>query len=555
MLGPYISMAMDQEKISDVASLIYLYEILGLPISPLSLLGICMIIIFSIRFGLAIWINKKVLSFCRNVQVDLRSGLMVCYQNMKYEEFIENDSADAISNATVLSMYFTNNVLYMCLRGFSELLLALFIFSFLIFVNGLLVIIFSLGLLILIVSYSRFFKARMISYGETINVANSNLVQAVKQALQGLKEVRVLGKERFFYNRFNLNAKRYADLHAASVLINTGSRYFIEFSVMAFFVVSITASDMLISGDSSAVFSTLGMFAFAAIRLLPGANILSSAILQLRSQKNTVDRLHDTISRLKLDFSSIERSSVKSSADLKKSAFFESIKLKNIRYSYPNSQSSVLTDINLEIYNGESIGIIGSSGSGKTTLIDVLLGLLEPTSGRIILNGEPLQRTINSWRNMTAYIPQESLMINETLAANIQLNDDGYSDDDAQLLRDSISQAQLTRVLENLPEGLATNIGESGIRLSGGQRQRVSIARAIFHSRDVLVFDEATSSLDSETEAQVVNEITRMKGSKTMIIIAHRTETLRFCDRIYRLEKGSIVEVGTPDEILGIVVD
>ena len=246
--------------------------------------------------------------------------------------------------------------------------------------------------------------------------------------------------------------------------------------------------------------------------------------------------------------------SSKSGPELRPSNVFESITLENVSYSYPKSQKHVLKKINFAIRSGESIGIVGSSGSGKTTLVDVLLGLLEPTSGKVFLNGESLQTSISKWRTMAAYIPQESLMINESLAANIQLNDQ-YSDEDEQLLRDSISQAQLEQVLENLPEGLATSVGESGIRLSGGQRQRVSIARAIFHSREVLVFDEATSALDSETESQVVNEITRMKGSKTMVMIAHRTETLRFCDRIYKLENGSIVDVGTPDEILGVDVD
>ena len=193
ILGPYISIAMDQERITDITPLAYLYEYLGLSISLLTMLGIGMIVIFILRFGLAIWINRKVLSFCRNVQVDLRSGLMNCYQNMNYEEFIENDSADAIANTTILSMYYTNNVLYMSLKAFSELLLAFFILSFLVFINGLLVIIFGLGLLVLIAGYSSIFRTRMISYGQKINSANSNLVQAVKQALQGVKEVRVLG--------------------------------------------------------------------------------------------------------------------------------------------------------------------------------------------------------------------------------------------------------------------------------------------------------------------------------------------------------------------------
>lgn len=551
LLGPYIGIAMDQSKIAEIGFLSLIMENLNINVSPISFISICMILIFSFRFALAILVNKKILFFCRDMQVALRSDLMKTYQNMSYEDFTENDSSDAIANTTVLSMYFTNNVLYSTLKAFAEVILAIFLFSFLLFINGLLVLILVIGLGSLVTLYSNFFKSRMISYGQKINAANSNLVQSVKQSMEGIKEVRVLGKENFFYKRYISNAETYGDLHASSQLINTGSRYFIEFAIIGFFVFTISASDFLMLGDSSDIFATLGMFAFAAIRLLPGVNVLSSAILQLRSQKNTVDRLYETLIdlRIEIDFSKIETDAYQENTNSEVN--FKSISLENIKYSYPNANKNVLDGINLEIYKGELIGIIGSSGSGKTTLIDILLGLLKPKTGKIKINGKSLDNVIENLGKMIAYIPQESLMINETLSSNIQLDESSDLDINNEQLYKSISQAQLTKVVDNLPKGVLTNIGESGIRLSGGQRQRVALARAIFHSRNILVFDEATSALDSQTEAEVINEITRMKGIKTMIIVAHRTETLRFCDRIYKIDNGIIVENGTPNEILG----
>ena len=299
---------MDQSKIAEIGFLSLIMENLNINVSPISFISICMILIFSFRFALAILVNKKILFFCRDMQVALRSDLMKTYQNMSYEDFTENDSSDAIANTTVLSMYFTNNVLYSTLKAFAEVILAIFLFSFLLFINGLLVLILVIGLGSLVTLYSNFFKSRMISYGQKINAANSNLVQSVKQSMEGIKEVRVLGKENFFYKRYISNAETYGDLHASSQLINTGSRYFIEFAIIGFFVFTISASDFLMLGDSSDIFATLGMFAFAAIRLLPGVNVLSSAILQLRSQKNTVDRLYETLIdlRIEIDFSKIE---------------------------------------------------------------------------------------------------------------------------------------------------------------------------------------------------------------------------------------------------------
>lgn len=546
LLGPYISIVMDQTKVDEMGIIVFIFDKFNLEISAINFISISMILIFSFRFIFAILFNKMILSFCRDIQVNLRSDLMKSYQCMPYEEFIENDSSDAISNTTVITMYFTNNVLFMTLKAFAEIVLALFLFLFLFFVNGKLVLILSLGLGLLVTLYSNLFKSKMIFYGKNINMANSNLVQAVKQSMEGIKEVRVLGKENFFYEKYISNAKKYGDFHAKSILINTGSRYFMEFSIISFFVLAISASSILLPGDPSDIFGTLGVFGFAAIRLLPGVNVISSAILQLRSQKNTVDRLYDAVN--KLNPSIVDKTLFKKSKVQKKDTF-ESIKLKDIQYTYPKSKSNVLNNINFEVYAGESVGIIGPSGSGKTSLVDIILGLLQPHSGEITLNGKPLKEVERSWRSMTAYIPQESLIINETLKTNIQLEQNVSINDN---LINSISQAQLNKVVDFLPEGLMTNLGESGVRLSGGQRQRVALARAIFHSRDVLIFDEATSALDTKTETEVVNEITRMKGLKTMIVIAHRTHTLRFCDRIYRLENGSIAEVGTPKEILGL---
>jgi ABC-type multidrug transport system fused ATPase/permease subunit len=523
---------------------------LNFGLTPLSAVGIFMIVVFAFRAIFAVIINRKILLFCRDVQVTLRASLMSAYQSMSYEEFTSNDSSDAINNTTILTMYFTNNVLYGVLKALSELLLALFLFVFLISVNGLLVLILSVGLGCLVFFYSNFFKSRMIGYGKKINSANSNVMQSVKQAFEGFKEVKVLGKEDFFRNRLIMNSKTYGNLHANAVLITTGSRYFIEFAVIVFFVVCIFASDILISNDSSEVFGMLGMFAFAAIRLLPGVNVLSTAILHLRSQKNTVDRLHKVIKNLDLD---IKKEFTKKTYDKQKTNYiFESIRLVNVCYAYPKTDINILDNINIEISRGEAIGIVGTSGSGKTTLIDVLLGLLTAQSGEILVNGVLVSDNLLDLSKMIAYIPQESLMINESLRANIQLDEQCDNQVKNGLLKASVKQAQLDHVVANLPDGLQTNIGESGVRLSGGQRQRVSLARAIFHSREILIFDEATSALDSKTETEVVNEIIKMKELKTMIIIAHRTDTLKFCDRIYKIENGRIIAVGSPDKILGI---
>ena len=552
LLGPYIALFMDSDNTGYLNIFLNLHDQFSLRISPVTFLGYLLIFIFAVRTISAIFVNKFILSFCRDIQISLRTTMMHRYQKMSYEQFISEDSSDAINNIAILTMYFTNNVLYGTLKATAELLLAIFIVSFLFFVNPLLVFLLFGILFLLVFGYSNFFKNLMNSYGKKINSANSNAVQAVSQSLAGLKEVRVLGKEGFFHERLKKNATQYATLHANSLLVTTGSKYFIEFSVMTFFIVTVSASSILISSNTADVFGVIGMFAFAAIRLLPGVTVVTSAVLQLRSQKNTVDRLYETIENLDLKINSKfheDEPSKKRELPLKE---FKSISLKDVSYKYPTSKKLILKNLNMKINRGDSIGIIGSSGSGKTTLIDILLGLLEPNSGKIMINDHPSSKVMDSWRNLTAYIPQESLMINESLVSNIVLSDESFDFKDNHL-SETINKAQLADVVLNLPDGMESNLGEGGIKLSGGQRQRVSLARAIFHSREVLIFDEATSALDTDTEEEVMREIRRMKGTKTLILVAHRIDTLKFCDHIFELKDGSIINSGSPREILGTI--
>ena len=214
----------------------------------------------------------------------------------------------------------------------------------------------------------------------------------------------------------------------------------------------------------------------------------------------------------------------------------------------------VLNQTSLSIRAGESIGIIGPSGSGKTTLIDLLLGLLKPEGGSISYNGDPLEKKLSKWRSQVAYLPQQVFLIDDTLKNNVALGVEEQKINEKLLLK-ALHKSQLAELVEQLPEGVNTFLGERGVRLSGGQRQRVALARAFYHQRSVLIMDEATSALDHETEREIVDEIKRLKGQITTIIIAHRLTTVQYCDRIYVLEEGKVVSSGTPKEMLNISLD
>ena len=214
------------------------------------------------------------------------------------------------------------------------------------------------------------------------------------------------------------------------------------------------------------------------------------------------------------------------------------IEFSNISYKYPNSDKYIFKDASFNIDVGTSIGIVGVSGEGKTTAVDIMLGLLKPETGTIKADGVDVMTDYADWLSHIGYIPQSIFMMEDTIAANISF---GYVPDEKKVWN-ALEEAQLADFVRTLPDGINTNIGEHGVRISGGQRQRIGIARALYTNPDVLFFDEATSSLDNETEAAIMESINRLHGKKTIIIIAHRLQTIEKCDRVYRVKKEKIVE-------------
>ncbi|MFM2242486.1 MAG: hypothetical protein RLZ97_1341 [Verrucomicrobiota bacterium] len=232
-----------------------------------------------------------------------------------------------------------------------------------------------------------------------------------------------------------------------------------------------------------------------------------------------------------------------------KNTFSGDIEIRNVTFRYANATRLALDGISLTISKGETVGLIGASGAGKSSLVDLVLGLLRSDEGEIKVGNHSISDNLRAWQNQIGYVPQTIFLTDDTLRRNIAFGiPDGSIDDDA--VQRSLKSAQLDEFVRSLPEALETIVGERGIRLSGGQRQRIGIARALYHDPEVIVLDEATSALDGSTESEVIDAIDALKGSKTVIIVAHRLSTLENCDRIFRLEDGRLMETGTPAQIL-----
>jgi len=503
-------------------------------------LSVILVALFMAKAFAAIGIHHLIILFSQNQQVRLRSHLMQSYQELSYKIFLQRNSAEYIHSVEVLTGQF-QNVIQQLLKTISDFLVILLIFGLLVFESplALSLLVFLVGSMLLL--YDRFFRNKMKTYGFRQNQASQLMVRAIHEGLEGLKEIRILGKEEYFYNAVKLGAKGFSFNQCRFLLVQSAPRYLIE-AILVFFVVILVLTALNFKTPTESLLGTLGLFGMAAIRLLPMVTMFAANITNLRFYRNSINRLYTDIKDL-------------SSNAIKKEPFelsgkpYESLKMKNVVYTYPDSKLPALIDICLEIQVGESIGLIGPSGSGKTTMVDVLLGLLEPQSGTMLFNGKPLLKHLSEWRSQVAYLPQQVFLIDNTLRCNIALGEEECEINEFRL-KESLRQARLEDLIDNLPKGLDTILGERGVRLSGGQRQRVALARAFYHGRSVLVMDEATSALDNDTEQEIVDEIQRLKGYKTMIVIAHRYSTIKYCDRIYRLGNGKILEVGTPREIL-----
>ena len=552
LIAPYIMLIISPNLILETDVYKFLVDV-GLTSNLDSLLIILSLLLFTVflfKSILGIWVNKIILQFCVSHGAQLRAFLMNSYQNMQYEEYIARNSSEYIYQIQELAAKFSHTTLQAILRVLSEGIVFVTIVLFLAWFDLMSVIVLT-GLIIgSILTYDILFKNKVNSYGKKVNNYSRKMIQGVNEGLEGLKEIRILGKEDYFHNAVKKNAIQYSQINVKSMVLSSIPKYMMEL-LMVTFIVAIVLVNLLSSQELKSILPILSVFGVAAIRLVPSSNQIISSIVQIRLGKNSIELLYDDMKKFK---EYLKTDSDKPKPTFKKDLFpditeFKSLIFDEVSYKYPGSDLDVLSNISLKIKSGESIGIVGPSGSGKTTLIDIMLGLLDPKNGSIIANGEKISTKNSRWKNHVAYLPQQTFLIDNTVRNNIALGEEESEINDVKVMS-AIHQVQLADVLSQLPNGLDTILGERGVRLSGGQRQRIALARAFYHDRDVLILDESTSALDSKTENEIVKEMRQFKGMKTIIVIAHRLSTLKHCDRIYKLDNGRIVDVGSYQKII-----
>ena len=386
--------------------------------------------------------------------------------------------------------------------------------------------------------FRRFTNAKIKRWGEAQNNYRGAIIQHLQQGLGGVKDVKILGREDYFISEYSEqlvgNAAVARRFSVSQLLPRTG------LEILTIAGLAVLVSTMVVSGeDLNSVLPVLGLFGAAAFRLVPAVSRMVSMVQTIAVNRPVVKELfHDL---------ALRTSNTPKRQD--HDGFAQEVEVNDLSFKYETAPTNALTSVSLRVKRGEAVGLVGPSGSGKSTLVDVLLGLLDPASGAVLVDGINVQDRIRWWQDQIGYVPQSIFLTDDTLRRNVAFGLPKSEIDDA-AVDAAIRAAQLEEFVKALPLGLETVVGERGVRLSGGQRQRIGIARALYNNPDVLVLDEATSSLDTETEHGVMQAVQALQGDKTVIIVAHRLSTVEYCDRLYRLESSRIVDEGTFDEVM-----
>ncbi|MDE7445510.1 MAG: ABC transporter ATP-binding protein/permease [Lachnospiraceae bacterium] len=542
MVIPVMQMVLDENAVAKNEYLQILCDILHIAHDDNRTLIIvtmlALIMIFVLKNIFLFFQQKAQFKFVYTNQFATSRRMMINFMQRPYEYYLNADTSVIQRSITsdVNNMYglilsllqlFSEGIVFICLVGVS------FVTDIWMTITVTAVLVAALAVIMCVL------KPIMKKAGEENQDYYSGLYKWIDQSVMGIKEIKIANKENYFINEYAKCGAGYVNAVQRYNLYNATPRLLIETLAIAGMIFYMMFQ--LVRGTAvTDIMPQVVALAVAAMRLIPCANRINNHLTAISYFEpffmGVSDNLQEEIRDESINY---DESAYQKKVEVEKLNIEEKIELKDIVYKYPNTEVFIFDHANMEIPIGQAVGIVGTSGAGKTTVVDILLGLLRVQQGQILADGVEVREHYQSWLKNIGYIPQTIFMIDSTIRKNVAF---GFADediDDEKVWR-ALKEAQLDEFVKGLPEGLDTSIGERGIRISGGQRQRIGIARALFEDPEVLVLDEATSALDNETEAAIMDSINRLHGKKTLVIIAHRLQTIEKCDMVYRVEHGKV---------------
>jgi ABC-type multidrug transport system fused ATPase/permease subunit len=487
----------------------------------------CIFLIKEIFLGFSLWMQK---GFIARLETRFQTELFDRYTSKPYEFHLTNNSS-LLSRNILNSTNFINNVLDPIFILLTDGLVTVALCVALVVIEpiAMFITICSVGAVAGV--FHGFSKQRIEKWGVERQLQDGIKLQQMNETFGGMKEIAMTGRGDYFRTRFSSNIGQLSHLNRKFTTLLGIPRLYLELLSVAG-LAALVLSMLALGRTSESLLPILALFAGGAFRLMPAINRITFAFQSLRMGRSIVGTLQENILHAASSVPNVENgNSIR---------FEQVIRLEDVTYSYSNTDKAVLNGVSFEIKKGFEVGIVGTTGAGKSTLVDILLGLLRPTRGKVTVDGVDISTNIRSWQDLIGYVPQTIFLIDSSIRANIAFGIDERDIDDERVVR-ALDLAQLREFVEELPAGMNELVGERGVRLSGGQRQRIGIARALYLDPPILVFDEATSALDLETEKEVMKSMDKLRTEKTIVIVTHRISALEHCDQILVIESGKLV--------------
>ena len=536
---PIIELAMSEKDVHENKWASMIMDLTGVDnkTDVLIILIISTIALYIFKSFYLVWMNAQSYKFSMDLRRTMSVRLMRDYFKQPYAFFLKKNTSEilrSVRSDTGELYSVVINCLMVLSNGITVIGLGAIMFLTNFWMTVMLMVIMGICAAIIFLVINRRFR----HYGDENHRLSAVLIQELKQSFEGVKEIRILGTEKYFVRSYEDNFKEQAKYLTKFSVYNTIPKNLVEAAAVSGILLFLGASIMFNENNTDLI-AQLSTFCVAAFKILPGVNAISQYVNTIIFGKAAVDLVYNDIKEIE----ELEKKNAKLREEAGKNGsevvFEDSIKAEGVSFRYEEATTDVFSGVNLEIKKGHSTAFIGPSGGGKTTMVDILLGLLDPTEGKVTVDGRNIKDTKSYWYKHLGYIPQNIYLTDDTIRKNVEFGIDEKEIDDKKVWQ-ALEEAQLDDFVKGLPDGLDTKVGERGSRISGGQRQRIGIARALYRNPEVLVFDEATSALDTETEKEVMKAVDSLHGSKTIIMIAHRLSTIENCDEVYRIEGGKV---------------
>lgn len=500
-------------------------------------------VFFLVRGALFLFQQYALTKVAENTGVALASRLVRGYLRMPYEFHLQRNSSELVRSAYDDVQQVVTGVFTPMATLVAEIIMTVALLTVLVLASVQATVVAAVVFGLVVGVTLAVVQPRLKTRGQQRQRAAHNALQHLQQGFGGLRDITILGKEDVFGQDFDDARQEMAEAQYHRAVLGLVPRVTMETGFLLLVLAALALA--IATGEVAGILSTLGVFAYAGLRLQPSLQKIANAASSVRYAEAAIDSLSADLALLAAGLS--EHSD--QDRDPHPLPFRKQVELRGVRFRYDGAPRDALRGIDVTIARGESIGIAGATGGGKTTLLDILCGLLQPTSGSVLVDGVDIRGRTRAWQRNVGVVHQNSFLIDDTIRRNIALGVADHHIDQA-LIQSCIDTAQLRTLVEQLPDGEETRVGERGIRLSGGQRQRITLARALYRRPAVLVLDEGTAALDAETERAIVRGIEKLAGDTTIIMVAHRLTTIEQCDRILFLEDGRVAASGPFSELI-----